>query len=104
MADCRAARWNIVLEAPGVCAPPARQEGVGRAQWLYIQKREEREAKFREAVTLAAAAHARHRYTQYDEVLTPGATKEDRREVRTIIRPEVNRKLELWRKGIQKED
>jgi hypothetical protein len=47
-----------------------------------------------EALTLAAVAHIRHRYTNYDELLMSGY---QRREARTEIHDEVDRVLARWR-------
>jgi hypothetical protein len=47
-----------------------------------------------EMVTLAVVAHIRHLYTEYDELLAGGVSKESARQ---RIRPVVQERLEQWR-------
>jgi hypothetical protein len=49
-----------------------------------------------EAVEMAVVAHARHRESRYDELLTRGV---ERRDARDRVREQVDRVLARWRKG-----
>jgi len=81
------------LEAIVGCA---RNQGcVGNASFLYFAKKEAKEREFDRAASLAAGAHARHQYTQYDELLRE-YPKEIAREQTWL---DVEDKLSEWRKS-----
>lgn len=72
----------------------ARREGcVGNASFLHFTKKEDLEQEFDRAAELAAAAHARHQYTDYDNLFAEGQTKEIARQE---VRGDVNDKLAEW--------
>ncbi|MBS3768297.1 MAG: DUF2293 domain-containing protein [Candidatus Cloacimonetes bacterium] len=76
----------------------ARARGrVGKRKGLYFAEKENREEVLEDIALLSVQAHIRHTYTNYDKMFNEFSSKEDKKEYRRQVRPEVEKKLEEWR-------
>ena len=80
--------------------PTADAEAIAAHACLKCSGRVGRSAAARsfspEAITLAVAAHVRHRHSQYDQLLAQGW---DRSDARHTVAGKVDAVLQLWRNG-----
>jgi len=66
---------------------------VGKRKGLYFN----REEVLEDTALLSVQAHIRHTYTNYEKMFDEFSSKEDKKEYRRQVRPEVEKKLEEWR-------
>lgn len=86
---------SCVLET---CRRPG---AVGTAQWLYFTTKESNSVACGRAAYLAARAHVRHNYTQYDEILSKLSFElppdDAKKAARSSVASRIERVLEEWK-------
>jgi hypothetical protein len=79
-----------------------RSGAVGNARWLYFAMSEESDESFDQAAYLAVQAHARHQYTDYDQIISDltlelGYGDEAKQQARASVRDKIGEVLGSWR-------